>query len=733
VQSYIQFLAEESSPQYGGACIFLGNKVEGSEGTYTFKWKVVTDQTDSVDVQFSLTPDAGIDFTYFMIDNGDAPDVQEARPVAYLYDGSLDEDYAYIYLSGAGEKFALTEINVAETTATADSLTKYDAVVVSPTIGADNAYLPVIRQAIAYVPMLNLNPYLYEPWGVGKAVEGDSPILGVLDREFAGFEGIELDSEIPTIELLTGGNIVGVELGEYFAADAVLATAGDPEANLAAMHIHNKSRNAYALLPLPLDVMPLVNHDVISLVVPQTLEALVSTKRDITATGTPVISTLLEDGHTTVSLSASNSKAIYYTTDGSEPTVESTLYTEPFVVYQNTTVKALATGDGYTPSKIAEKKVVVKIQASTPTVTIESNENGKAVVTMHSPQGIDMYFNFNGATTTALSQHYTEPIEITEPVTMYTIAEGGDWLTSELGEAYIDVNGFNGRKYELAHFDANQADWLIDNAENGGEGNASAYYYWGKSAWSYYSDELDHEETVTGSEGQDSIVYVYKPDANALRVVNPVTPNGWVLKSRGQVLTGELTLAPDNGVGNGATGRFAEEAIDFIGKPSKGVITFGAKLSGEPYTATIETTEKLPAPFDVVVFCGNGNNGSAATMEVQTSADGENWNTIGQLKMAGTQRYIKRTRLSVDQAGELYLRVAHVGGATKSQVYDIIVLSDNEELGISDMMAEGQHGELMSTELFTIGGMRVSGKQNGMVIVRKTYADGTVKTQKVLR
>ena len=42
VQSYLKFQADESSPQTGGACIFLGNKVEGAEaeGKYTFVWKV---------------------------------------------------------------------------------------------------------------------------------------------------------------------------------------------------------------------------------------------------------------------------------------------------------------------------------------------------------------------------------------------------------------------------------------------------------------------------------------------------------------------------------------------------------------------------------------------------------------------------------------------------------------------------------------------------------------------
>ena len=76
VQSYLKFQADESSPQYNGACIFLGNTVQGSEGTYTFVWKVETDSAEPVDVQFKLTPDGGIDFTLFMIDKGDAPSVE---------------------------------------------------------------------------------------------------------------------------------------------------------------------------------------------------------------------------------------------------------------------------------------------------------------------------------------------------------------------------------------------------------------------------------------------------------------------------------------------------------------------------------------------------------------------------------------------------------------------------------------------------------------------------------
>ncbi len=700
VQSYIQFQAEESSPQTNGACIFLGNQAEGSEGTYTFVWKVVTDETDSVDVQFKLTPDAGIDFTYFMIDQGDAPSVEDAQPVAYLYNGttgSLDDDYAYIYLAGAADKFALTEINVAETTADTDSLRKFMAVVVSPTIGPDDAYLPVIKQTIAFVPMLNFNPNLYNAWGYGFAEKTEQNLLKVLDPANPIFEGLGVEEGEHVLELLTSGGATGVQFGsqEYFAGDQTLAILPyDDENGVPAIHIHNAKRNAYLLLPLTLDVMPMANQDVIATLIPQALSTVLATKKDITAVSTPVISAKQLNGKTMVSISASNSKHIYYTNDGTDPTVESTLYTEPFTLTEPTTVKAFATGDGYTDSKIAEKAIVIMVQAAKPELTV-SREQGKRTITLTAAgEGVNAYISFNGVSTSADMQLYTEPIVLNEPATLTAIAEGGDFLPSDALTQFIGIDGIdktNVRLDTLSHFDANQTDWFINDPEASGEATpkASAYYFWGKSAWNYYSDEVDHEEIVKDSEGNDSIVYYYKPNADALKVIEPLNPNGWVLKSKGQVITGELQLSWENAVGNGRANRYAEEATDFITTPTKGAFTFGGKSSGDPYTASIESSSKLKGPFDVIVFCGNGNGSGYGIMEVQTSADGETWTKIDTLKMAKTQRYIKRTRLSYEGTDEVYVRVTQTAGGTKAQVYDILVMNNGE---LSQQYAEEAAG-----------------------------------------
>ena len=685
----------------------------------------------------------GCHIYYITVGDGDSPQVEDAKPVAYLYDGSLDEDYAYIYLSGAGEKFSLTEINVAETTATADSLMQYDAIVVSPTIGADNAYLPVVRQAIAYVPMLNLNPYLYEPLGLGKAVEGDSPILGVLDREFAGFAGLELDSEIPTIELLTGGNIVGVELGEYFAADAVLATAGDPEAKLAAMHIHNPGRNAYALLPLPLDVMPLVNHDVISLVVPQTLEALASTKKKVTATGTPVITPKQEDGYTTVTITSANSNAIYYTTDGTAPTAESTRYTEPFTLTTETTVKAFATGDGYTDSDVAEKVVTIAVKAKAPVFALQ-REQGKTTVTLTTAtEGVDVYYNYAGQSTTTASVKYTEPFVVTTPATVTAFANAADGiLVSDLAQLFVGVDGIDNSNIKwdvMAHFDANADDWKGKGQQTDDSGaivNANYFFTWGKNSGSYW--DPTSAETGLASDGvTDSTYYT--------RTLEPETlapGNGWIIKSIGQVMVWEsLNLGYDIGDGSMRNPDAAEDAIG-VNKTqtiTPNAVTFGKQPTDGPFNATLETTEKYAGPFDVVVYAGNGNEGEIPTMQIETSADGQEWVKLGDVNYSLVKRNWKKTVLSYEGTDEVYVRLHHTQAKSSGQIYDIYLMNNGEESKLYNEQKEAAiatvqpQGRVVSTEMFTIGGMRVSGRQNGMLIIRKTYADGTVKTQKVIK
>ena len=708
----------------------------GPDGLCTLVWQVKADVVDSVDITIS-TDMGGLDIQSIVIDDGDEPDVENAKKVAYIADAAtIDADMAYIFLS-ATDGVELTQVDpVADITL--DSLQYYDAIVVAPSVAANAGIVPTLKSAIAYEPVLNMNAAMYEAWGYGKPVATSETSVTVPAEmaDNALFADLDVTSGL---ELLTDGGITGVSLGEYFANDAVLATAGEA----VAVHQHNKDRNTYLFLPYTEEGLAAANQDVLSVLLGNAVKMVAKTKKAIVATGAPVITKENKDGETTVTISTTNADAsIYYTTDSSEPTTASTLYTEPFTLTEACTVKAIATLDGYLQSNTTSLDIDIMSQAATPVISIEKNADNSVVTLTCATEGAEIYYSYGVVTDKAKAQKYDEPITLkAEPTEIYAFAVAEGYVQSGLASDYVAINSLNAQTIRidtLTHFDANQTDWFVDNSENGGTGSESAYYYWGKNAWKYYSDEVDHTETVKDSQGNDSIVYYYKPDPAAVRVINPNTPNGWILKSAGQVLTGELKLGAEKAVGNGATGRFAETAEDMIGgTPSKGGITFGGKTSGEPYTASIETTEKYAAPFDVVTYVGNGNNGNPGNLEIQVSANGEAWDSIGTVSMASTQRYYKKTRVSCDKTGEYFVRVWQKSGSTKAQVYDIYVLNNGENskkydastVGIDNV---GGSDELVRDEIFSVNGVRLNTLGKGINIIRKHYADGTVKTVKVM-
>ena len=731
VQSYLKFQADESSPQTNGACIFYGFKLEGSEGTYRFVWKVETDSAEPVDVQFKLTPDGGIDFTLFMIDKGDAPSVEEAQPVAYIYDGSLDEDYGYVYLEGSSDKFILTPVDASNTEETAETLrSNYTAVVVSPTIGADHPYLSTIKQTIAYVPVLNFNTAIYEALGYGKAVASTSNILSVMQENETLFEGIDTTEGI---ELLTEGAITGVELGEYFAADDIIAKAGD----VVAMHIHNAKRNAYMLLPLSIADMAVAN-DIIAQLIPNALSTLIATKRDVTAVGKPVIATAQENGSTTVSLSASNSKNIYYTLDGSDPTVESTLYTEPFTLTEAATVKAFATGDGYTDSEIASKDVIILTQASTPAISV-AQEEGKSVVTISSDlEGVTIYYNYTGSNVLTESSVYTEAIELTQPVKIYAFAVGGDYLASEVGSQFVGINGINKNTVRwdvVSHFDANADEWKGKGQQTDADGNiinANYFFTWGKNAGAYW-DETSAEDGVD-EDGNPITIYTKTLDPEVYEA------GDWRIKSIGQVMTWEsLDYKFNIGDTNYRNPDAAEDVIGVNDKEgiTRDAITFGKQPSGGPFNASLESTVPFQAPFDVVIYAGNGNDGAIPTMQVETSADGETWTKLGDVNYSLIKRNWKKTHLSYEGTDKVYVRILHTNAKSSGQVYDLYIMNNGEySQGYDDIttaISDVQSSDVVRTEVYSLNGVRANAAARGISIVRTTYADGKVVTRKVVK
>ncbi len=693
-----------------------GNNVPKFYNDVEYQLPESQDGTDSVTVKFTSTN--GTHLYYIIVGEGDEPEVEENKKVAFIYspaDGyDVESDFAHVFLPS---NYVYTDISAADEAVTLDSLQKFDAVIIGNNVATDAKLVNTLKSAIAYEPMVNLNSKLYAAWGLGSEVAATGGNITITKTSSTFAKNLDgFDAESPTYEILTeGNNLTGVSLGEYFAADDTLATAGEA----LAIHQHNPLRNSYIFLPLTADLTA-ANADNLSPLLGAALKTVTDTKTDVTKAIKPTVTEIYADKLTNVVLSAQKNATIYYTLDGNDPTTSSAVYSDTLAISDaNVTLKAIATLDGYLASDVASKVITIKTQAKAPVITA-APETGKTVVTIATDEtGASVYYNFIGSSVQAESQIYTAPIELTEDATVTAFAAGGNFVQSENATEKVEISGQTEdtkRTALISHF--NSLDWY--------DGSKAAYLFsWGKTASSIYTAEAAAAPTRAGS----------------LKDYEKVCPDGldWTIMSRGQVVTMENTgFGATVGDGNSYNPATAMDALPVATSNDNGTVVitnyitnFGAKVDGEPYTAVIQSNKAFQAPFDVVVYCSNGNGSSAPEIAVQVSTDGENFTTVGDtLVQNQARRLYKRNVVHYDGTDKVYVRLAHVGGGTKAMVGDIYVLGtksnpDAIPTGIEDAVADGGVAGAKIAAIYNISGAQVGSLQHGVNIVK--YTDGTVR------
>jgi hypothetical protein len=129
---------------------------------------------------------------------------------------------------------------------------------------------------------------------------------------------------------------------------------------------------------------------------------------------------------------------IHYTTDGSEPTVESATYTGPFVVDGNMTVKAKGFIEGWLPSETRTANYTFAV--SLPTFDHNAGTYGYSFdLSMSTPTtGAEIRYTTDGTEPTETSNLYSVPINIGNTTTIKAKAYKANWNSSAIiTAAYI--------------------------------------------------------------------------------------------------------------------------------------------------------------------------------------------------------------------------------------------------------------------------------------------------------
>lgn len=149
--------------------------------------------------------------------------------------------------------------------------------------------------------------------------------------------------------------------------------------------------------------------------------------------------------HPTVTIScATDGATIHYTTDGTDPDLDSPVYSTPISFNADTTIKACAVKLGLATSKISVGNYVIDIPAvadpvfSVPAGTVDPNTSLEITC---ATDGADIYYTTDGTDPDETSTKYTAAIVINRSMTVKAVATKEDYKNSKtISRAYhVDI------------------------------------------------------------------------------------------------------------------------------------------------------------------------------------------------------------------------------------------------------------------------------------------------------
>jgi hypothetical protein len=137
------------------------------------------------------------------------------------------------------------------------------------------------------------------------------------------------------------------------------------------------------------------------------------------------------------------SATIYYTTDGSTPTLSSNKYTGPIALNSSGTItfNAVAVQSGYTTSPTSTVVYTIKPTLARPTFSPASGTytSSQTVTIGGNLKYVTIYYTTDGSTPTTSSPVYTGPITVSSSETVNAIATQTGWTQSPVSSASYNI------------------------------------------------------------------------------------------------------------------------------------------------------------------------------------------------------------------------------------------------------------------------------------------------------
>jgi hypothetical protein len=136
--------------------------------------------------------------------------------------------------------------------------------------------------------------------------------------------------------------------------------------------------------------------------------------------------------------STTSGAAIYYTTDGSEPSTGSTLYTGPVAVQATQTLNAIAVASGYSNASASALYTISLPAASAPTYSPPAGTYTtiQTVSLSTTTPGAAIYYTLDGSTPTIASTRYTSSLTVGVSETIRALAVATQYLNGASSAAY---------------------------------------------------------------------------------------------------------------------------------------------------------------------------------------------------------------------------------------------------------------------------------------------------------